>query len=254
MAAAATVMAVTMAGAGVAQGHGGRRAEWRTFEETWVLEADGDRSALVLPGGSQRAESTLATTLLPGAHDPGDGRPPDPALRGQTEGEGDEQRQDDDETPGAHDGEAPAEDGGETPSEDGVEAPDEGSGLPPLGSTLYYTDGVYRGVGRGFRAGRGIGDEGGQYDFGVDRVLGRISFDIRGRETIEASFSFTYESVIEEETDPVPPFELAIIGGTGEFRGISGEITISDDTDANDPDDTVGKATIDAVLPWHGGR
>lgn len=237
VAAAITVMAVTMAGVGVAQGHGGRKAEWRTFDETWVLEADGDRSALVLPGGSEESASTLGTTLVPGAHGTGDDPAPDPALAPPEE-DGGEQPQAD----------------GEVPGEDGGEAPAEGSGLPPLGSTFYFTDGVHRSVGRGFQAGRRIGDEGGQYDFGVDRVLGRISFDIWGRGTIEASFSFTYESVIEEETDPVPPFKLAITGGTGDFRGISGEITISDDTDANDPDDTVGKAEIDAVLPWRGGR
>jgi hypothetical protein len=228
-AAACGIASVAVAGltVSVAQGRGGRQATWVTFQETWVLKA-GDDAVLVLPpaGAGTDEESGGASPEARAAS----GAAPEPGTSADLRAAG---RPDDD---------GPAD----VPPDAGI---DPASFFPPAGARGLYTDGVFRSTGRGFRAGERIGDEGGTFEFGLDRALVRASYDIWDRGTIEVAFSFSYADEVAAPTDPAPPFQLAILGGTGDFAGISGTITVYDETDARDPEDTLGKAVIDAVLP-----
>lgn len=264
---AATCGVVTVAlgglAAGVAQGGGSRQAAWVTFEEVWILEVDEERTVF-LPADVPEDDGTEQ-----GAPDDDPAAPvadveaspaPDEAPVVSAQGvdrDRDRDRHHHRDRDRRHHhhrdrdrggrGDHPVEE--EPDGTDPVSWQDAAAFFPPPGSRFFYTDKVHRSVGRGFQAGDRIGDEGGQFDFGVDRALATVSFELWGRGTIEASFAFSYVEELAAPTDPAPPYALAITGGTGDFKGITGEITIYDDTDANDPDDLLGKAVIDALLP-----
>jgi hypothetical protein len=262
-ASAAAALAVAGLAVGVAQGSGERRADWVTYRDTWVLQA-GDAEIVFPPPPPEEEPEEAAPEGAPApevAPTSTDAQPDLPFLAARHGGDGDrdwdrdhdrgDDRDRDRDDGGDDDGgddEGGDDEGGDDEGGDG-EVVDVRSEFPPTGTSFHFSEAVLRSAGRGFEAGRQIGAGGGQYDFGVDRALARVSYDIERRGSIEGAFTIVYADEVGAPTDPAAPFEIAIIGGTGDFAGISGTMTIYDETDARDPDQGLGKAVIDAVLP-----
>ena len=128
------------------------------------------------------------------------------------------------------------------------EPPSSEEELPPAGSAVYFTDAIYASAGAGFERGEQIGRDFGTCTLTVDAALCHVHTRIDERGTIEAQFAFAFD---QEEPQPGEPIAAAIVGGTGEFRGISGQVLVYDADDETDPTDTLERIELDAVVPNH---
>lgn len=112
--------------------------------------------------------------------------------------------------------------------------------LPAPGSMFFFRDEIYAAAGAGTAKGARIGTSYGQCSVGTDGALCDVHASLLPRGTVELSFSFAFADIDAPQTTRLP---VAVLGGTGEFAGISGELVV----DETDPD--ASRAELDATVP-----